>query len=34
MDSQNHLNELENKINILSVEVQNLKKEYGNINNK
>ena len=34
MDSQQHLNELENKINILSVDVQNLKKEYSNLNNK
>ena len=34
MDSQQHINELENKINILSVDVQNLKKDYGNINNK
>ena len=34
MDSQQHLNELENKINILSVDVQNLTKEYDKINNK
>ena len=34
MDSQQHINQLENKINILSVDVQNLKKDYRNINNK
>ena len=34
MDTQGHINELENKINIMSAEEQNFINEYGNINIK